>query len=233
MSMSVEVAASLLGVEVNASKEEILTAFKSRSRLVHPDRVNSEGEKAKSTAEDLMKQLNMAKEVLLDNLDKPKFPTNNASSSTFNNAGNSTKPPAREEVHEEVELTVEEQIAQFRAERKEEIDKAKDVLKTVGIVLMVNLAVLLVAMGVTFVLIMMMFANWNVWALVWVVLGLGACVYMWRRTLVRFYAFGYAVQELNDLKKVSRLEERGYRKAMKPDNPDSVFNKIRRINDRF
>lgn len=232
--MNVDVAASLLGVEVSASKEEVLTAFKSRSRLVHPDRVTGESEKARSTAEELMKQLNMAKEVLLDYIANP-----NATGSAFNEGNPNTsgqakaKPPTKPEPTYEASLTVEEQIAQFRAERKIDIDNATTMVKDAAIVYLVNLLVFLVVAGVTIFFVVSWLNGWNMWWMLASAAGVVGFVYMWRRTLVRFFVLTYSIGELGAYKKVSRQEERGYRKALKPEKPNSFAKKFKRLNDRF
>lgn len=229
MGMSIEVAASLLGVDVESSKEEILNAFKSRSRLVHPDRVTGESEKARHTAEELMKQLNMAKEVLLDYISNP----SNTKPSSPPPTQAKAKPPAKPEPKQEPILTVEEQIAQFRNERKIDIDNATSMVKDSAIVYLVNLVIFLAVSGVTIFFGFSWINSWNMWWMLASVAGLVGFIYMWRRTLVRFFILTYSIGELGAYKRVSRQEERGYRKALKPENPNSFASKFKRLNDRF
>lgn len=245
MSMTVEVAASLLGVEVSASKEEITSAFKSRSRLVHPDRVNGESEKAKATAEELMKQLNMAKEVLLAYEANPSSGSSGSASDGSNSNGgsnsgrqnfdtaSSSKTGNGKVKKEQKPLTVEEQIEMFRAEREKDISEARSIVKETGLIYLANLGVLLAVMGVELFFVLSWVGVWDFWWMLASVAGLIATVYMWRRTLVRFFMFTYSVGELGAYKRLSRQEEKEYRKALKPDNPNSLLNKFKRFNDRF
>lgn len=250
MSMTVEVAASLLGVEVSASKEEITSAFKSRSRLVHPDRVNGESEKAKTTAEELMKQLNMAKEVLLtyeanpaqsgtgtgsDSGSEGHYTSGNSDvrNSASSDATSKSKTGNGKVKQEQKHLTLEEQIEMFRAEREKDINETRKIVKETAVIYLANLGVLIAVMGMELFFVLSWVAGWNFWWMLASVAGLIATVYMWRRTLVRFFMLTYSVGELSAYKRLSRQEEKEYRKALKPDNPNSLFNKFKRFNDRF
>lgn len=64
MSMSAEAAAAVLGVPVDASDEEVASAYRARARLLHPDR-QVEGSALQGTASAAMTQLNEARDVLL------------------------------------------------------------------------------------------------------------------------------------------------------------------------
>lgn len=242
MGMTVEVAASLLGVEVGASKDEISSAFKTRSRLVHPDRVSGESEKAKASAEELMKQLNMAKEVLLAFKEDP-FASSDINNDSDSSSSGKTKgdnfhkdntgKPGSKAKKEEPVLTVEEQIELLRSERQADIDEAKAVMKDLALVYLVNLTVLIVVAIFEVGFIMSWVDSWDFWFMLASVAGLVATVYMWRRTLARFYAFNYSLGELNAYKRLARQEEKQYRRLLKPDNPESLLNKFKRFNDRF
>lgn len=225
--MNVEVAASLLGVEVDASKDEVTAAFKTRSRLVHPDRVSGESEKAKATAEELMKQLNMAKEVLLKHIENPEPVRERVTVDRDEAVYDDHVDDVVEDV-EEFE-TIEEQIERFRSERKEDISKARFVVRRLFLILGVNLVVLLVVSGVAVLVLLQWVAGWSWWLMLWSVLVVTAVGLMWRRVVVRFHALTYAVEELNDFKSVSRLEEKEYRKALKPDGPDGFLGKLKRL----
>lgn len=56
----------ILGVSRNATEEEIKRAFKKKSVLYHPDRWSNKSEAEQKNAEEKFKEVNEAKEVLLD-----------------------------------------------------------------------------------------------------------------------------------------------------------------------
>ncbi len=58
----------LLGVGISASKDEIAKAFRSKARQVHPDKNQDHPQ-----AEELMKQLNKAREVLSDRIKRTDY----------------------------------------------------------------------------------------------------------------------------------------------------------------
>ena len=57
-------AAEVLGVDVAASKREVLSAYREKARKNHPDKLGAADEAARAEAERTMQRLNWAKEVL-------------------------------------------------------------------------------------------------------------------------------------------------------------------------
>lgn len=232
--MNVEVAAALLGVEVDASKEEILHAFKARSRLVHPDMFEA-GSKSKITAEESMKQLNMAKDVMVKYVDVPKADKETNFEQAKNQTANSNAKAKHnvDKQTEEVEITLEEQIDNLRSERRIKIDESRDVMKAVSVMFFLNLAVLLVLVGVLVFIGMILVSGWN-----WLVAILGillvvGIVWTWRRVIARYYALTYTLGEFFAHKRESRREERFYRKTLKPEKTEGFIYRAKQFRDKF
>lgn len=70
--LTVEAAAALLGVPASATPADVDAAWKIRARLMHPDR-QPDGSKAQLEAQEMMKQLNEARDILTGKL-KPADP---------------------------------------------------------------------------------------------------------------------------------------------------------------
>ena len=236
--MNVEVAAALLGVEVDASKEQVMSAFKARSRLVHPDMFEAES-KSKATAEESMKQLNIAKDVMVKHLENPSASSRSSSfdsakaSPSSSNPNKKAKPESNVEEFEETEITLEEQIEKMRFERKQEVDKAREVMKTISVMFSLNLGVLIVLVATLVFIGMVLVNGWN-----WLVAVLGAVVvagvvWMWRRVVERYYALTYTVGEFLAHKRESRREERMYKKSLKPERTEGFIYQAKKFKDKF
>ena len=244
--MSVEVASALLGVEVSASKDEVLSAFKARARLVHPDLFDAES-KAKITAEESMKQLNTAKETMLDYVANPfsfqpqdsRNANSNSAGETFDKASNSSSKnnaknsDSKTKVEEKQFVSLEEEIEYLRGLRQADITEAKSIFKSALVIYLVNLGVLLALMVITWFSLFVWVKDWNFLMMFLVVLLFVGSVWFWRRTLQRFYAVMHSLGEWLDHKRVGRAEEKSYRKALKPENPNSFLYKVKSFKGKF
>lgn len=234
--MNVDVAASLLGVGLSANADEINAAFKYRCRLVHPDRV--EGVQAKATAEEFMKQLNEAREVLLDyaaNPDAHKGKSEEGSVFTepVNNQGFSPSDVPVASFEEPVFESVEEQVERLRAERQADIDGEKYLVKQLNVMLLVNGLFLVLCSGLT-VFSVVQFVTQSAWG--WLVLGAvaGAGVwFFWVRLQVRFESWKKHTWLLKEYKRVARLEEKGYREVLNPKSSNGFITRLTSFFDRF
>lgn len=236
--MNVDVAVSLLGVELPVSKDEVNAAFKYRSRLVHPDRV--EGVQAKATAEEFMKQLNMAREVLLDFADNPEAYSRDdgrgwteeehVSGFSDEKHGGQSGDVFEVPVYE----TLEEQIERLRGERQEDIDRERSFVKRLNMMLLVNGLLLVLCAGLT---VWSVFEGFNSgWFWVWLVLGAvgGAGVwFFWLRVQVRFESWKKHTWLLKEYRRVARVEEKGYREALNPHRSDGFIGRLGKFFDRF
>lgn len=242
--MSIEVASALLGIGINSSKDEILSAFKARARLVHPDLFEVES-KAKVTAEESMKQLNIAKEIMLNYVANPSNfqPKDNiknrSSNETFDKAKNSSSKnnsktsDSKSESEEKPFASLEEEIEYLRGLRKADIIEAKSIFKSALIVYLINLCILLILVIITGFSIFVWIKDWNFLMMFLVALLFIGSVWFWRRTLQRFYVVMHCLGEWLDHKRVGRAEEKSYRKALKPENPNSFLYKVKTFKDKF
>lgn len=214
-----EVAAAILGVEPTATREEIAAAYKVRAMVLHPDRFNA-GSKSQEAATEGMKQLNEARDFMVQNHGKPFNSTNNSSSqqntSQPQQRRTETQPPQNQSVPEpqERQLTIEEAEEERKLLRKDQIDEELYVLKQLGKGFALRFAGLIGSLvGIMFSLVNTYGTNY------WPLLGLAAFGFTGLFFLKRCFIYGGTMVEtlgnIAAIKRIDRSELRQYNKFMK------------------
>jgi hypothetical protein len=215
MNMTVEVAAAILGISIDADRETIDKAWKARARLVHPDRFEA-GSSSQDVATESMKQLNTAKEVMIANIGKPKptastsKPSNssqNAKPSTSStNASPSTQEPQYRPMTAQEE---EEERVKFRAgQLQDEKDYLRAVVKSFAIYFGLFL-IPAIATLVSIYILLFQGGDKSIPFIVAIVSGL-ASGFLWNKVAVRGYSFVDSIQKISAIKTISRRELRDY-----------------------
>lgn len=216
--MSMEVAAALLGISVSASREEVEKAYRMRARLLHPDRFEANSS-SYSAAEESMKQLNMAKETMVfyianpqtkespkasPSQPKPTSPTNN---SNANQTQRQEKPNVQEE-------TAEEYISRVRNHWSSEKQERKELLKSFGKSLAIFGSLLLVSASSLVVSFFGLIAGGfnNIPLALLFLAGLTGTVVFWHKTQSRIEVLKTLVTELSVITRLSKQDEREFKK---------------------
>lgn len=107
---------SILGISRNASPAEIRTAYINRSRILHPDRFDSQKQhKDWELANEMMKELNEAYSVLKDTTSKARY---EASFNAANNTGTKSETPQQKHSKKEQEDTARQTSKHSEAKSK-------------------------------------------------------------------------------------------------------------------
>jgi hypothetical protein len=209
--MTNEVAAAILGISVDATKAEIDSAWKARARLVHPDRFEA-GSKSQDTATESMKQLNSAKEAMIDNLGKPQ--TQPSSNSQPSNDSSNQKP--QQETKQEPQyrpMTLEEQEEQRKAFRRGQVEEEKAYIKLVfksfaiyGSVFLITAASSLIS-GYSWI---MAGSNDKMTPLAFLIVSVVASGFLWNKVAVRVNAIVESTNKITAIHSVSRSEQKEY-----------------------
>lgn len=217
--MSAEVAAAILGVNVDATREEIDAAWKARARVLHPDRFDS-GSKAQDTATESMKQLNNARDAMVEYLNKPKPKPSNASSST-NSTHTSSKasesPSEPSEPHYRV-LTPEEEENERKLFRKAQIQEEKDVFKIIARTFFIHLALLIPSVLLAVYCLLSVFSSNNVYYQFGIAIFGTATFFLWNRTLVRWHSLMEVSRTVSAIRNADRREQKAYKKNQRKNN---------------
>jgi hypothetical protein len=215
-SMSAEVAAAVLGVSIDATSEQVDTAWKARARVLHPDRFES-GTKAQETASESMKQLNQARDAMVEYINKPKSkpseqssPTNTSNTTSGASTGDSkaSEPSYRL-------MTPEEQEEERKLFRKAQVEEEKDVRKIISRTFAVHLSLLIIAVSSTLYCLLNIFSSNNVYFQIGVALFGTATFFLWNRTVVRWNSLMEVSRTVSAIKNADRRESREFKKVQR------------------
>jgi hypothetical protein len=206
---SIEVAAAIIGVSSDATKEEIDSAYKQRARLLHPDRFDA-GSKQQETANESMQQLNEARDFMANYKPSKTPPT---ASSGYSQPSPSTEAEPtyvyREMTDEEIEeervrlrnqqIIEEKQYRQFFTKELIKYGVINSVLLILGLVNVYFIAT--VRNPVMFYIFL---------AVVFIIL-----VPMVKRLIDRWYGLIDSLQRIRGIKVVDRKESKAFKKNLK------------------